>query len=328
MTTYPQTRLRRNRINPWIREIVAENDFKASSLIQPFFVIEGDNIAQPIISMPGICRYSIDLLVKQAKIAESLGIQAIMLFPSIDSSLKTVHAEESFNENNLICRAVKELKKHLTIGIIVDIALDPYTNHGHDGIIVEDYVDNDVTIDVLCKQSLALAKAGCDMIAPSDMMDGRIGKIRRYLDDHGYKNLLIMSYAAKYASSFYGPFRDAVASNSNLAGSSKSSYQMDFRNSKEAMREIELDIKEGADLIIIKPAIAYLDIIHQAHCNFNIPIVAYQVSGEYSMLKAASDNKWLDFNKVMMESLMAIRRSGASSIITYAAMEIALYEKK
>jgi porphobilinogen synthase len=327
MTTYPQTRLRRNRINPWIREIVAEHDFKVSSMIQPFFVIEGEDIAQAIISMPGIYRYSIDLLVTQAKIAQDLGIQAIMLFPSIKSSLKTLDARESFNENNLICRAVIELKKHLNIGIIADIALDPYTSHGHDGIIIDDYVDNDLTIEVLCKQSLALAKAGCDMIAPSDMMDGRIGKIRNYLDERGYKNLLIMSYAAKYASNFYGPFRDAVSSNANLAGSSKSSYQMDFRNSKEAMREIELDIKEGADLIIIKPAIAYLDIIYQAHCNFNIPIIAYQVSGEYSMLKAASINKWLDFNKVMMESLMAIRRAGASSIITYAAMEIALYEK-
>lgn len=323
MPTYPQTRLRRNRINPWIREMIAEHDFKISSLIQPFFVIEGHNQCQPILSMPGIFRYSIDLLIEKVKIAQDLGIQAIILFPSIENSMKTIDARESINENNLICRAVQELKKHVNIGIIVDVALDPYTIHGHDGILINDYVDNDITIEILCKQSLVLAKAGCDMIAPSDMMDGRIGQIRHYLDLNKYHNLSIMSYAAKYASSFYGPFREAVFSNVNLGDSSKSSYQMDFRNSKEALREVALDIGEGADLVIIKPAIPYLDIINKVYSNFNIPIVAYQVSGEYSMLKAASDNKWLDFTKVMIESLISIKRAGASSIITYAAMEMA-----
>jgi porphobilinogen synthase len=324
MVAFPNTRLRRNRKSYWLREMIAENSLSCNDLIQPFFVIEGNNLQQEIKSMMGIYRYSIDLLIDQAKIVEQLGIKAILLFPNIDDKLKSDHAEESYNDNNLICRAIRELKKHVNIGIIADVALDPYTSHGHDGILKDDDVDNDATIEILCKQALALSRAGCDIIAPSDMMDGRVGGIRKALDKEGFINTSILSYAAKFASNFYGPFRDAVGSLNNIGGKNKSAYQMDFRNSCESLREIELDIKEGADLIMIKPALAYLDIIYQAKINYDIPIIAYQVSGEYAMIKSAVSQGLLDNDKILLESLMAIKRAGASAIVSYAAMEVAI----
>ncbi len=320
---YPQIRLRRNRSSAWIRDLVAETSLQVANLIQPFFVVEGSNICDPIASMPGINRYSIDLLLEQAKKAQDLGIGALMLFPSVDQQLKTLDAAESYNENNLISRAIVALKQHLEIGVIADVALDPYTPHGHDGVLKNNEVANDETIDILCKQALALAKAGGDFVAPSDMMDGRIGKIRQYLDANNFTHTGIISYAAKYASSFYGPFRDAVGSAMNIKNANKASYQMDYRNSLEAMSEIALDINEGADIIIIKPALAYLDVIYQARANFNIPLIAYQVSGEYSMLKAAAMSGWLNYEQVMLESLGCIKRAGASAIISYGAMEMA-----
>jgi porphobilinogen synthase len=320
---YPQIRLRRNRSSAWIRDLVAETSLQVANLIQPFFVVEGGNICDPIASMPGINRYSIDLLLEQAKKAQDLGIGALMLFPSVEQQLKTLDAAESYNENNLISRAIVALKQHLEIGVIADVALDPYTPHGHDGVLKNNQVANDETIDILCKQALALAKAGGDFVAPSDMMDGRIGKIRQYLDANNFTHTGIISYAAKYASSFYGPFRDAVGSAMNIKNANKASYQMDYRNSLEAMSEIALDINEGADIIIIKPALAYLDVIYQARANFNIPLIAYQVSGEYSMIKAAAMSDWLNYEQVMLESLGCIKRAGASAIISYGAMEIA-----
>jgi porphobilinogen synthase len=323
MTGYPQIRLRRNRKHSWLREIISENNLLVKDLIQPFFIIEGENKSEAISTMPGISRLSIDLLCKEALKAESLGIKAIMLFPSINENLKTEQAEESFNDNNLICRAIKELKKHIKIGIMADVALDPYTISGHDGILTNMDVDNDATIEVLCKQALSLARAGCDVIAPSDMMDGRIGVIRTGLDQQNFSHIAILAYSAKFASNFYGPFRDAVRSKASLAGGNKFSYQMDFRNKDESIREIRLDIEEGADIIMIKPALAYLDIIHMAKEKFNIPIFAYQVSGEYSMLKLAAKENCLNYEKAMLESLISIKRAGASAIVTYAAMEVA-----
>lgn len=318
-------RPRRNRKSPWIRDLISENHLKSSDLIMPFFVISGINKREEIKTLADNYRFSIDLLVGEIKKAQELGIKAIMLFPCIEQNLKTSDGKEACNENNLICNAIKKIKKEVPdIGVIVDVALDPYTTHGHDGVIDDKgYVLNDQTVEILCQQALIQAKAGCDMVAPSDMMDGRVGKIRQYLDKNGYENVGIMSYAAKYASNFYGPFRDAVGSDKNLQKSDKKNYQMDFRNSLEAIREIKLDEKEGADMLIIKPGIAYLDIVVKAKEACNLPIVSYQVSGEYAMLKLAAQNGLLDFNCAMQESLIAFKRAGASAIITYCAMEIA-----
>ncbi len=329
MAFFPRTRLRRNRQAPWIRELTAQNTLNPSDLILPLFVIEGKNKEEKISSLPDVSRYSIDLIVKKAKEAQKLGIPALMLFPAIDQKLKDRDGSEALNPKNLICRAVKEIKNAAPeIGVITDVALDPYTTHGHDGFVNKNgEIENDATIEILCEQAAIQAAAGCDVVAPSDMMDGRIGVIRDYLDSQNFTNTMIMSYAAKFASAFYGPFRDAVGSASNLKKSQgkkdKKTYQMDFRNSLEAMREIELDIDEGADLIIVKPGMPCLDIVAQAAQNFSSPIIPYQVSGEYAMMKIAAKNGAFDFDQVFFESLMAFKRAGASAIITYGAIEAA-----
>lgn len=319
------TRLRRSRKTDWSRNLFAETRLTAQDLILPLFVIEGKNIAQKIPHLPQVERLTIDLVVKKAKQAQSLGIPAVMLFPVIDQKLKTIDGKEAFNAKNLMCRAVQEIKKHVpNIGVICDVALDPYTSHGHDGIIDKNgYVLNDETVALLCKQALVQAKAGCDIISPSDMMDGRVAAIRSTLDAAGFVDVAIMSYSAKYASNFYGPFRHAVGSAGNLKNGDKKTYQMDFHNSREAMREIEQDILEGADSIIIKPGLPYLDIIKEASQNFAVPLIAYQVSGEYAMLKFAAQNDSFDFMKTMIESLIACKRAGCAAIISYAAIEVA-----
>jgi len=321
---YPITRLRRNRTHRWLRDLVAENILMPENLIYPLFVVEGTNVREEIETMPGIYRLSIDQIIYETSQAESLGIRAIALFPCVDSKLKTAEADEAYNPDNLICRTIKALKQSgITIGIICDVALDPYTSHGHDGIVIDNDVDNDVTIKVLCKQAVALCKAGADIIAPSDMMDGRVSALREALDNEGYTQRAILSYAAKYASSFYGPFRDAIGSSTNLKKGSKATYQMDPRNLQEAIREIELDIQEGADMVLIKPGMPYLDVIRDAANIFSIPIFAYQVSGEYAMLKHGALAKCFDFMSVMIESLLACKRAGATAIFTYAALEVA-----
>ncbi len=322
--SYPNTRLRRNRKAPWVRNLTAETSLSPSDLILPLFVIEGKNKAEKITHLPDVSRLSIDLIVKKAKEAKSLGIPALMLFPVIDQKLKTANGKEALNKNNLICRAVKEIKNAVPeIGVICDVALDPYTTHGHDGLIDKNnYVLNDQTIEVLCKQALVQAEAGCDALAPSDMMDGRIGVIRKTLDAAGFVDVSLISYAAKYASNFYGPFRHAVGSVSNLKNMDKKTYQMDFRNSAEAMREIAMDVSEGADMIIVKPGMPYLDIVKEASQNFKLPIISYQVSGEYAMLKHAAKAGAFNFDEVFYESLIAFKRAGASAIISYGALTI------
>lgn len=305
--------------------MLAETRLHVSDLILPLFIIEGKNKSEEIKSLPGVSRLSIDLAVKKAKEARDLGIPAIMLFPVTPQKLKDEKGTQALNKNNLICRAIKEIKKAVPdIGLICDVALDPYTSHGHDGVVDKSgYVLNDETVEILCKQALVQAKAGADIISPSDMMDGRVAAIREVLDQNGFKNVAIMSYAAKYASNFYGPFRDAVGSKNNLKNSDKKTYQMDYRNAKEALREIEQDVLEGADMIIIKPGLPYLDIIKSTSQNFDLPIIAYQVSGEYAMLKFAAENNCLDFNQAMFETLIAFKRAGCTSVITYAAIEVA-----
>ena len=322
---FPKTRLRRNRNSAWIRELTAQTSLLPRDLILPLFVIEGKNKEEKISHLPDVSRFSIDGIVKKAKEARALGIPALMLFPVIDQKLKNAGGKEATNRKNLICRTIAEIKNAVPeIGVIADVALDPYTSHGHDGIVdASGYVENDATIEILCEQALAQAEAGCDVIAPSDMMDGRIGVIRDALDDSGFVNTAIMSYAVKYASSFYGPFRHAVGSANNLKKSDKKTYQMDFRNSAEAMREIELDVAEGADMIIVKPGMPYLDIVSQASQNFKLPIISYQVSGEYAMLKFAAQQGAFDFDAAMQESLMAFKRAGASAIISYGAIAAA-----
>jgi len=323
--SFPKTRLRRNRKAAWVRELTAQNTFLPRDLILPLFVIEGKNKEEKISSLPDVSRFSIDGIVKKAKEAHKLGIPALMLFPVIDQKLKNSNGKEAINSQNLMCRTIAEIKNAVPeIGVITDVALDPYTSHGHDGIVNEKgQIENDATIEILCEQALVQAAAGCDVVAPSDMMDGRIGIIRDALDDQGFIDVSLMSYAAKYASSFYGPFRDAVGSASNLKKSDKKTYQMDFRNSDEAMREIALDVEEGADMIIVKPGMPYLDIVSKAAQNFALPIISYQVSGEYAMLKFAAKSGALDFDKAFLESLMAFKRAGASAVISYGAIEAA-----
>ena len=323
--SYPRTRSHRLRSSNWSRDLFAEATISSSDLIQPFFITEGSNISEPINTLPGIYRHSVDNLVEEAKNARDLGIKAILIFPQIPKNKKNVDAKESYNSNNLICKAIKELKKHkLDIGIIADVALDPYTLNGHDGITDQNgNILNDETVKILCKQSLTLAEAGCDSVAPSDMMDGRIAKIRDTLEENCFYNTKIFSYAAKYASNFYGPFREAIGSKNFLKNTSKETYQMNFRNSKESIHEIGLDISEGADAIIIKPGMPYLDIIAKASDKFNIPIIGYQVSGEYSMLKIASEKQIFNYTKALIESLISFKRAGANAIITYAATDIA-----
>ena len=320
---YPQLRLRRSRQNKWSRRLISENNLSVDDLILPIFIVEGKNKKIPVKSMPGIFRYTLDKLNSIVRNAIDLGIPMIALFPYTQKKLKDSQGTESLNPNNLVCRACKQVKKKFEnkIGIMCDVALDPYTSHGHDGIYASGNVLNDETIKILVEQSLLQASAGCDVLAPSDMMDGRIGVIRKALDKNGFKNVQILSYAVKYASSYYGPFRDAVGTKNLLKGNKKT-YQMDFRNSNEALREVALDIKEGADMVIVKPGLPYLDIIEKVKNKFKIPVVAYQVSGEYSMI-TNSINKGILNRDVVLETLMSFKRSGANAIITYFALQVA-----
>ena len=324
LNSFPRVRMRRNRMSEFSRRIISENNLSVNDLIYPIFITYGSKVKEKISSMPGIYRYSLDLLHKEIEYISSLNIPAIALFPKIENELKTHDGKEALNKNNLICKAIQISKKvNPDLGVITDVALDPFTDHGHDGIINNDQIDNDLTLDILCKQALVQVEAGCDIIAPSDMMDGRVGAIRDTLDEHKFINTQIMSYAVKYASSFYGPFRDAVGSTLNLSKKSKKSYQMDPANSAEALREIRLDINEGADMIIVKPGMPYLDIINRAKQEFNFPIIAYQVSGEYSMLKCAIQNGWFDKENIIFETLMCFKRAGCDGIITYFAPYVA-----
>lgn len=320
---YPLVRLRRNRKSLWLRELLAENSLNVNDLVLALFVVEGENQRQEIKSMPGIYRLSIDQVILTVKEAYDNNIKAIALFPCIDQQLKNNNADEAYNVDNLICRTVRSIRNtNINIGIICDVALDCYTSHGHDGIVHNGDVDNDKTVKALCNQALVLAKAGADILAPSDMMDGRIMAIRQMLDSEGFQNVNILAYAAKYASSFYSPFRDAL-NNNQTTYLDKATYQMNVRNSREALLEIEHDLAEGADMIIIKPGIMFLDIIQQASSNFNIPIFAYQVSGEYAMLKFAAEAQALNWQAALIESLMCFKRAGARVIVTYAALEVA-----
>ena len=321
---FPRTRLRRNRQSPWCRNLISETKLRSNHLILPLFITEGKNIIENIKSIPSVQRYSVDTVLKKIEEVNNFNIPAIALFPYIDKKLKTFDGKEALNKNNLICRAIREIKKNFPeIGLICDVALDPYTTHGHDGILKKNYIANDETIDVLSQQAIIQAEAGADIIAPSDMMDGRIGVIRDRLDNEGFNKTIILSYAAKFASNFYGPFRDAVGSLKSLGKTDKKTYQMDYKNSDEAIREVAMDINEGADMIMIKPALPYLDVISKVKKIFNIPIFAYQVSGEFSMLKFAEQEKVIDYEKCLYESLIAIKRSGASAIFCYGAIDIA-----
>jgi porphobilinogen synthase len=328
MSSYPALRMRRLRRHDWTRRLVAENTLSPADFIWPAFVIDGDNKREAVSSMPGVERLSVDLLVGAAKEAAGLGIPVIALFPQTPSSLKTEDGREAVNENNLVCRAVRAIKQAVPdIGVLCDVALDPYTSHGHDGVLRDGDVHNDATLELLVQQSLIQAKAGCDIIAPSDMMDGRIGVIRAGLEKSGHHNVLLMAYAAKYASAFYGPFRDAVGSAKSLTGD-KRSYQMDPSNGDEALREVALDLAEGADMVMVKPGMPYLDIVRRVKERFGVPTFAYQVSGEYAMLCAAFEKGWLDRDRAIMESLTGFKRAGASGILTYFALEAARLLKR
>ena len=324
---FPLTRMRRMRYSAFSRRLVSETHVSVNDLIYPMFVTEGTNQKESIPSMPGIERLSLDLLITEAEQLYRLGIPAIALFPVTPPEKKSDDAAEAYNPGGLIQRSVRALKKACPeLGIITDVALDPFTSHGQDGLVNADgYVINDETVSVLTRQALSHAEAGADVVAPSDMMDGRIGAIREALEQHRYVNTRILAYSAKYASSFYGPFRDAVGSAANLGKSDKASYQMDPANSDEALREIQLDLQEGADMIMVKPGMPYLDIIRRAKDRFGVPTFAYQVSGEYAMLKAASMNGWLDERRVVMESLLAFKRAGCDAILTYYAKTAALW---
>ena len=320
---FPNLRLRRSRKYAWSRRLVEENSLSSNDFILPIFLIDGKNKTQSIKTMPGVYRYTIDKLGKVVSDAIKSGIPMIALFPSTSLKKKNDLGTEALNEDNLVCQAIQFIKKRFKneIGIMCDVALDPYTSHGHDGLLKSGYVLNDQTINILVKQSLLQAEMGCNVIAPSDMMDGRVGKIRKALDKEGYQMVQILSYAVKYASNFYGPFRDAVGSNKYLK-SDKKNYQMDFRNSSESIREVALDIKEGADLIMVKPGMPYLDVIKLVKDSFKIPVFAYQVSGEYSLIKLGVKNKLID-NESILESLISFKRAGATAIVSYFALEIA-----
>jgi porphobilinogen synthase len=304
--------------------LVAENQLSVDDLIWPVFVHEGDNLRTAILSMPGVERLSVDLLVEAVAAAAELGIPAVAIFPVTDPAKKTPEADEAFNPDNLVCRSVRAIKEaKIDIGIVCDVALDPYTSHGQDGLVRDGYVVNDESLEALCKQSLVQAAAGCDVIAPSDMMDGRIGAIRGALDEAGFDDVLILSYAAKYASAFYGPFRDAVGSGSNLGTGDKRTYQMNPANGDEAIREVALDVAEGADMVMVKPGMPYLDIVRRVKDTFGLPTYAYQVSGEYAMLCGAAERGWLDRDRVMFESLIGFKRAGADGVLTYFAVDVA-----
>ena len=329
-TGYPNRRMRRLRKHDFSRRLMAENQLSVNDLIYPMFVVEGKNRTEAVESMPGVCRLSIDLLVKEAQELVALGIPAIALFPVTPQTHKTLDACEAYNPQGLAQKAVRAIKEVCPeLGVITDVALDPFTTHGQDGIIDDDgYVLNDVTTEILVKQALSHADAGADMVAPSDMMDGRIGAIREALEANGHINTQIMAYSAKYASAYYGPFRDAVGSASNLKGGNKKNYQMDPANSDEAMHEIALDIAEGADTVMVKPGMPYLDIVRRVKTEFGVPTFAYQVSGEYAMHKAAAQNGWLNEKEVAMESLLCFKRAGADGILTYYAKDVAIWLKE
>ncbi|MFZ0692782.1 MAG: porphobilinogen synthase [Alphaproteobacteria bacterium] len=321
---FPRTRLRRNRMAEWSRRLVAENKLAADDLIWPIFIQEGQNLRTAIDSMPDVERLSVDQLVRAAETAMSLHIPAIAIFPAVESALKSESASEAFNPDGLVCRAVRAIKKaQPTLGVICDVALDPYTSHGHDGLVRDGEILNDETIEVLCKQVLNLAEAGADIVAPSEMMDGRVGAVRDVLESNGFKNVRIMAYAAKYASALYSPFRDAVNSAGSLGTGDKRTYQMDPANGNEALREVALDIAEGADMLMVKPGLPYLDVLWRVKEAFGLPTFAYQVSGEYAMLKAAARAGWIDEDRVVMELLLCFKRAGADAIVTYAAPAVA-----
>ena len=322
---FPTVRMRRNRRHRWTREMVAEQHLTAKDFIWPVFVHGGPEPEVPVPSMPGVVRYSLDAVVDAVGHAVELGIPAIAIFPATDPSKKTPLAEEALNPDNLVCQALRSLKQAFgnDVGLLADVALDPYSSHGQDGIVRGGYVANDETLDVLCRQAVVQAEAGCDIAAPSDMMDGRIGAIRAALDAEGRDDVMIMAYAAKYASAFYGPFRDAVGSSANLGQGDKKTYQMNPANGDEALREVALDLQEGADMVMVKPGMPYLDIVQRVSSTFQVPTFAYQVSGEYSMLAGAADNGWLAREDVVLESLMSFKRAGAAGILTYFAVEAA-----
>ncbi|TMP52258.1 porphobilinogen synthase [Pseudoalteromonas sp. US3C1013] len=327
---FPYTRMRRMRRNDFSRRLMAENQLSVNDLIYPVFVLEGKNRRESIESMPGIERLSIDLLIEEAKELVDLGVPAVAIFPVTPADKKSLYAEEAYNDDGLVQRTVRALKEALPeLGVITDGALDPFTTHGQDGIIDDEgYVINDVTTEILVKQALSHAAAGADVVAPSDMMDGRIGAIREALEADGFIHTRIMAYSAKYASSYYGPFRDAIGSAGNLKGADKKTYQMDPANSDEAIREVALDLQEGADMVMVKPGMPYLDIVRRVKDEFGVPTFAYQVSGEYAMHKAAIDNGWLSEEATIMESLLAFKRAGADGILTYFAKQAARYLNK
>ncbi len=321
---FPRIRLRRNRAADWSRRLVRESRVATDDLIWPVFVKEGGARREPVAAMPGVHRLTIPALVKEAEKAARLGIPAMAIFPVVPMSRKSAEATEAYRPDNLCNRAIRAVKKAVPgIGVICDVALDPYTSHGHDGVMRGGRILNDETIELLCRQALAQAASGADIVAPSDMMDGRVGRIRDSLDEAGFSAVRIMSYAAKYASAFYGPFREAVGSKSALGKGDKRTYQMDFGNSDEALRECALDVAEGADMLMVKPGLPYLDVLYRVKRHFRLPTFAYQVSGEYSMIKAASAKGWLDHDSAMLESLAAFKRAGADGVLTYFAIEAA-----
>lgn len=327
MSVYPTTRMRRLRKDAFSRALVRESRLSIDDLIQPVFVCDGTGVRQAVPSMPGVERLSLDLLLERAERLDALGIKAIAIFPVIDGTLKTADAAEAYNPQGLVPQVVSALREHLPeMGIITDVALDPYTSHGQDGLLDEQgYVSNDTTVETLVRQALCHAQAGAQVVAPSDMMDGRIGAIRDALEEEGLVNTRILAYSAKYASSFYGPFRDAVGSAANLGGGDKYSYQVDPGNTDEALREVELDLAEGADMVMVKPGMPYLDVVQRVKHELGVPTFVYQVSGEYAMLCAAAQNGWLDRKAVVLESLLAFKRAGADAILTYFAEEVALW---
>lgn len=323
--SFPDTRLRRLRRWAWSRSMVQETQLTPANLIWPIFIQEGTATAEPIASMPGVERVSVDLAVARAARAVDLGIACVAIFPVTPMGFKSEDGRHALDPNNLICRATKAIRDRCgdSIGVVCDVALDPYTTHGHDGVVIDNDVANDVTVEILCGQAINQARAGCTVMAPSDMMDGRVGRIRKALDGEGFTQVAIMSYAAKYASAFYGPFRDAVGSAQNLGGATKKTYQMDPSNTDEALREAALDIAEGADIVMVKPGMPYLDIVRRLHDHFPLPVAVYQVSGEYAMLKVAGQSGLLDERAAVLESMIAFRRAGACSILTYFAKDIA-----
>ncbi|MBT5940052.1 MAG: porphobilinogen synthase [Rhodospirillaceae bacterium] len=325
---YPASRLRRNRRYDWSRRLMAENTLSPDDFILPIFVGIGEGRRDAISSMPGVDRISVDLLDEAVGAAKEAGIPAVVIFPEVDPATKTPDAREAYNPENLVCQSIRAIaKSHPEMGIICDAALDPFNSDGHDGLVVDGYVINDESVELLCKQSVVQAEAGCHIIAPSDMMDGRVGAIRKALDDAGFTDVGIMSYAAKYASAFYGPFRDAIGSKAALKGDKKT-YQMDPANIDEALRQVAQDIDEGADMVMVKPGMPYLDVVSRVKMEFGLPTIVYQVSGEYAMLKGAVQNGWLDNDKVVLESLMSFKRAGADAILSYLAIEACQLLKK